>query len=545
MTTPNELTGRSSRLLNDLTDAFTVGPTIKNNTLHDFSPRIGVAWDVFGNGRTAVRAGTGIYYDIGNIGTTLKQDSIGNPPFAGLTDIFSAGTTYVTVPLTSAILNTQSNITPQFVEYNAKSPYMIQYNLSIQQQLPWGVSLGVAYVGNRGVHLFTIRDSNPIAPTSFRTCGDSASQCVNGMVPLWDNGSPNYHNINPNMPSTIEIATAADSNYNGMQVVVNKRVSRGLEFQFAYTFSKVLDDTQGQANVADCFTSFGLQGTYPLDQGVDKGPACFDSKHNIEASVVYHLPAFGPAGGFVSKVSNGWWFSSIVSKQSGYPVTPLVFVNRSNSGVLQGQSDWANLNTPALIAKYFKRSASNGADGLCTWMPGDNPTLLQTAPGNVSPCLYTPIPFNPDTVVTGNINQWFNPAMFSMAPTSLSPNSEQPSCFFVIPLPNNCTPNTIGQLGDSGRNILRGPGSSDWNFSLVKDTKVKFLGEGGAVQFRAEFFNVLNHPTFKFGFLAPIMFVGSPTDTGPFSENQRSTNSQIRTTDGDPRQIQFAIKILF
>jgi hypothetical protein len=504
MTTPWEKNGRSSRLLNDLTDAFTVGPTMANHTLHDFSPRVGVAWDVFGNGRTAVRAGFGIYYDIGNIGTTLKQDSIGNPPFAGLTDIFSAGVAHVDVPLTPAILNTQSNITPQFLDYNSKSPYMIQYNLSIQQQLPWGVGLGLAYVGNRGVHLFTIRDSNPILPTSTGPCGDPASRCVNGVVPFWDQGSPNYHPVNPNMPSTINIGTGADSNYNGLQVVINKRVSRGLEFQIAYTYSKVMDDTQGQANVADCFTSFGLQGTYPLDPHIDRGPACFDSTNNLEASVVYHLPSIKSGNGFVSTAANGWWISSIVSKQSGYPVTPLVFVNRSNSGVLQGQSDEVVENTPALIAAH--------------------PCNAQ------NPCAYTPIPFNANTVVTGNINNWFNPAMFSMAPEFPSPEGGG---------------NFVGQLGNAGRNILRGPGSSDWNFSLVKDTKVKFLGEGGSVQFRAEFFNVLNHPTFKFGFLAPILFVGLPSDTRPFSEAPRPTNSQIRTTDGDPRQIQFAIKILF
>ena len=526
MTTPSEKNGRSSRLLNDLTDAFTVGPTIENNTKRDFSPRVGVAWDVFGNGRTAVRAGFGIYYDIGNIGTTLKQDSIGNPPFAGLTDIFSAGVAHVDVPLTSAILNTQSNITPQFVDYHSKSPYMIQYNLSIQQQLPWGVGLGLAYVGNRGVHLFTIRDSNPIVPTSTGPCGDPASRCVNGAVPFWDTGSPNYHPINPNMPSTINVATAADSDYNGLQVVVNKRVSRGLEFQVAYTYSKVMDDTQGQANVADCFTSFGLQGTYPLDQHIDRGPACFDSTNNLEASVVYHFPTIGSGNGFVSKAANGWWISSIVSKQSGYPVTPLVFVNRSNSGVLQGQSDEVVENTPALIAKYFRRTTNNGADGLCTWMPGDNPI----GPFGSVPCLFTPIPFNAKTAVTGNLNQYFNPDMFSMAPEFPSPEGGS---------------NFVGQLGSAGRNILRGPGSSDWDFSLVKDTKVKFLGEGGSVQFRAEFFNVLNHPTFKFGFLAPIMFFGNPADTGPFSETPRATNSQIRTTDGNPRQIQFAIKVLF
>jgi hypothetical protein len=341
--------------------------------------------------------------------------------------------------------------------------------MSIQQQLPWGMGLGLAYVGNRGVHLFTIRDSNPIVPTSF-----------------------------------------------GLQVVINKRVSRGLEFQVAYTYSKVMDDTQGQANVADCFTSFGLQGTYPLDQHIDRGPACFDSTNNLEASAVYHLPGIATGHGFVSTATNGWWISTIVSKQSGYPVTPLVFVNRSNSGVLQGQSDEVVENTPALIAKYFNSS-------VCTSMPG------QPAFGS-NPCLYTPIPFNPKTVVTGNLNEYFNPDMFSMAPELPSPEGGS---------------NFVGQLGSAGRNILRGPGSSGWDFSLVKDTKVKWLGEAGSVQFRAEFFNVINHPTFKFGFLAPILFTGLPADMGPFSEMPRATNSQITTTDGQPRNIQFALKVMF
>ena len=289
-----------------------------------------------------------------------------------------------------------------------------------------------------------------------------------------------------------------------------------MEFQSSYTYSKVLDDTQGQANVADCFTSFGLQGVDPRHPSVDKGPACFDSTHNWQFSMLYHFPTLNSNKGLLSKAANGWWIGSIASKQSGYPVSPLVFVNRSNSGVLQGQSDRVDINTPALIAKYFNPT-------VCTSMPG------QPAAG-ANPCVYTPIPFNKNTVNMGNLNQYFNPAMFSMAPEFASPEGGG---------------NFVGQLGTAGRNILRGPGFGNWDFSLVKDTKVGFLGESGSVQFRAEFFNVLNHPTFKGSFLFPIFFTGLPSDLGPFSEAPRPTNSQITTTDGNPRHLQFALKIMF
>jgi hypothetical protein len=519
MTTPYEMSGRQSRVLNDFTDPFTVGPIMANNTTHDFSPRIGLAYDVFGNGKTALRAGFGIYYDIGNIGTSIQQDAIGSPPFSGLTDVFGnrlAGLSPVQIPLTQVMLSQPGNLTstPQFVDYNAKSPYMVQYNASIEQQLPFDMGLTIAYVGNRGVHLFTIRDSNPIIPTSFGPCGDPASRCVNGQVPFWDNSAPNYVNVNPNMPSTINIATVGDSYYNSLQVILNKRVGHGLEFQSAFTYQKVIDDTQGQANVADCLSSAGLQGVYPLDLGgVDRGPACFDSPYNWEFNTLYHFPSPKLSNRLLTGAVGGWWISSIVSVQGGYPFSVITALNRSNSGVLQGQNDRVDLNTPALISKYFNPS-------VCTSMPG------QPAAG-ANPCLYTPIPFNKSAAITGNPSGWFNPAMFSMAPS------------FASPLGGN-----IGQLGTSGRDILLGPPNRNWDFSLVKDTKAGFLGEAGMVEFRAEFFNVLNHP--DFGSPSGIAFTGAPGDLGPFSESPTTGVGQITTTTPDnQREIQLALKVIF
>jgi len=527
MTTPREINGIQSRVINDFTDPFTVGPIIKNGTKKDFSPRVGIAYDLFGNGKTAIRGGAGIYYDIGNIGPSLQQDVIGSPPFSGLTDITAQSVpsinTYspLVFPLSQAILNTTGSVTPQFIDYNFKSPYMIQYNASVQQQLPWNMGLSIGYVGNRGVHLSTVRESNPIIPTSFGSCGDPASLCVDGQVPFWNIASPAYHTVNPYCgttlcgpglfgPSTINVAEVADSRYNGLQVVVAKRTSHGLDFQSSYTLSRVMDDTQGQENVRDCSASAGLQGTYPLDQHVDWGPSCFNVADYWAFNLTYHLPTLSGGNAFVKKAANGWWLGSIAIIQTGFPFSVITTNNRSNSGVLQGQNDYVNINTPALLAAY-----PCGATNPCT--------------------KYTPVPYDPNTVITGNINQWYNPAMFSIAPNCLGPGL------------TNCSPN-VGQLGNSGRNILSGPPFRNWDFSLVKDTKVGFLGEAGLIQFRAEFFDVLNHPNFALP--NGIAFSGGPNDLTPFSEKPRGSAGSITKTvvpsgGTGARNIQLALRVEF
>jgi len=527
-TVPRELHGIQSHVVNDFTDPFVVGPVISQHELHDFSPRVALAYDVFGNGKTAIRAGGGLFYDVGNIGPSLEQDVIGSPPFSGLIDI-DAGSNPpvqkfwpVSFPLPSSIASGGANVTtPQFIDYNWKGTYMIQWNASVQQQLPWDMGILVGYVGNHGVHLPTVRDSNPIFPNSTVPCSsDPSGVCVHGAVDLWDDGLPSFTPINPNMPSTINVATVSESSYHAVQVVLQKRIGHGLQFQTSYVRSQVYDDTQGQENVRDCSVGAGIQGTDTLHPRlVDWGPACFNVPNNWELSMVYHFPTIANGNSFLKGAANGWWIASIASLQSGEPIDVVLGGNRSNQ-IDQSQQDRANINTAAIISAF---------------------------PCTAGTCKYTPVPFNAGSATNVKISypaaggiakvQYFtNPAMFSLSPETMSPASEQSAS-------NAFCPCTIGQLGNSPRDFLPGPHARDWSFSLVKDTKVGFLGEAGMIQFRAEAFNFLNHP--DFGAPNTTVFAGNQADLGPFSETPTGKFGLITKQLNNPRQIQLALRIEF
>ena len=257
----------------------------------------------------------------------------------------------------------------------------------------------------------------------------------------------------------------------------------------------MLDDTQSQ--VSSDGTGDRLYG--PLGS-YDKGPAAFDLTHNLSLNILAHIPNV-KSDNFAARLLHGWWTGNIITVQSGYPFSP-------NEGALRNRSQ--NLASVP---------ANNNADR-ASLVTADNVAAIRsctyTYMGHPGGCNPNAVPFDPSTVITGNINQWFDPNMFILQPA--------------------------GFLGTAGRNILRGPGLVNWNFSLNKDTRLPFLGENGSLEFRAEIFNLLNHA--DFGSPNPVVYAGTINDV---TETPSTTAGLITSINSNtsPRDIQLGMKIIF
>jgi hypothetical protein len=273
---------------------------LKENNNHAIAPRIGIAWDVRGDGRTAVRAGVGQFFQRERLNHTLNMAN--NAPFS------------LTAPNIERTLDTPVSQAgagaPSFgVDPSATLPNTWQWNLTVERELLRNTKLEIAYVGNRGIHLLRYTDANAVPP-SLR------------LQYILDN-SDNFRPFGAGGFGTIPFGEwKGGSNYHALQALFRTHL-KGLDAQFAYTWSKSLGDTDITNSGAQAQTTVLEDPTNPRR---NYGLTYIQRPHILVANIVYDIPELKGHSPFVRHVLGGWELASILDYASGTPLT--VFANQ-------------------------------------------------------------------------------------------------------------------------------------------------------------------------------------------------------------------------
>ncbi|HLA11469.1 MAG TPA: TonB-dependent receptor [Pyrinomonadaceae bacterium] len=314
-TLPMDLYGRDSALPSLSDRAPTIGPLYRNPTLKNFSPRVGFAWDIFGDGKTSLRGGYGVYFNTNNQQNLIV--TVTNPPATpriaiGFTPTSPCRPSFPAAPLSCAFAN---SIRP--VQFDLDNPYVNIYNLSLQRELPWDAVVTIAYAGSRGVHLLRSNDVNIAAP-QIRPDG----------TPFFPVGAPRQNTAF----STIELKSSdGNSWYNAMILDVRKRWSRNFTIQSSYTFSRNIDTTQASTFFSDATN--GTTTAFPEfpNLNYNKGLADYHAKHNWVMNFTWDIPYGRGLTGLGKTILDGWQLAGIGNARSGNPLTVFVQANRSRS----------------------------------------------------------------------------------------------------------------------------------------------------------------------------------------------------------------------
>lgn len=444
-------------------------------------PRIGFAFDPKGDGKMAIRGGYGIFFEHtnGNEGNTESLE--GSAPFALTSQQFNV-TGYNNVGAGGGSLF-PLNLTE--IPTKVQWPYVQQWNLDVQRELPEHVVLSVAYVGSKGTHLTLLADGNqlfpapagsnpftagqPIAsadcanivnpatglPNPAATLGNGTpvpSAALNNLFVACGNSANLVRTVYPGIGNIPDLVDGANSIYNALQVSANRTLG-DLTLSLAYTYSHSIDDSSDRSDTA-------FLDSY--DYALNRASSTFDQRHSLSISYVYSLPFFKGASGFTHALLGGWQVSGITVAQTGVPFS-------------------VTNNTT-----YGDNAGVGNADGT-----GSRPDLV----GN--PFAVTPAEIAARAGSFGPL--YYNPAAFAI-PTGLT-------------------------FGNVGRDSLYLPRRVNFDFGVFKEFKIN---ERSGFDFRWENFNLFNHTQFN------------AIDSGL----NDSSFMQLNGTH-DPRRMQFGLRFYF
>lgn len=262
----------------------------------NFQPRVGIAWDPFGDGKTVARASYGLLTD--QPMTSVVSSASTNPPLV-IPLTFSS-----TIRLDNAIdVAGVAGLAPVSIDHGFENAYLQSWNLNFQRELTRNLAFTVGYFGSKGTNLIVRRNIN---------------QPINGVRPF-----PTLSPASPILPgaalgNVTQVESAGNSSYNAMWLAVTQRLTRGLQFNASYTWSKSID--------YNSFSTGGIVGQDAYNLRGDRGLSDFDARNRVVVSALYELPFDG------NQLVRGWQFAVVVQSQSGNPVS-IVTNNSSVNGV--------------------------------------------------------------------------------------------------------------------------------------------------------------------------------------------------------------------
>lgn len=409
-------------------------PFVKNPSVKNFDPRLGIAWSPFNDNKTVVHAGFGIVHDV------FQPRSYGvgynfSPPFNQVTVPFPA----FTVPIVFQCTAGASQCTPPLpsihdaLGYNiTTTPYVIQYSANVQREIPGSIVLSVGYLGSQSSHLLTQVELNPpINSGTLQNPVFATQQRVGGGTTLVTNPR-----VDPSFGDMGEIMPWAHAGYNALQLQANKAFSHGLLFQTNYTFSHCLDNGSATYSV-DNGGYIAPLPPYPMSR--NRGNCSFDRKHNLSTNVVYNLPFHG------HRLTEGWQVANIAGFHTGLPFT--VFCGFDCVGLNEQ-------NSPSLP------NINAGVDYHTVVQPGNINRYYNTADFSLAPL---------GTIGNEGRNQFFGPSLFNddvalMKNTRIRESMNlqlRAEAFNIFNHPNFSNPNT---------SLYTGPNSPNPNAGKITST---------------------------------------------------------------------------
>jgi hypothetical protein len=501
-TVPTEVQGKLATLIN-ITDAqpHLGNPYFHNPTLHNLEPRVGFAWDPFGDGKTAVRGGFGLF-DVLPLPYEVVLTVYEATPFfeLGSAQNLSAGT----FPAGAFQSLGPSSVEATFIEQHPRRNYVMQRNLNIQRQIAPNLVAMIGYVGSRGVHQPSRYDDTDIVLPTLTPVGylwpvPNTYPAVPGPPPIcWDGSTPTstgcpWPKLNTHFGSIRTLQWSGDSYFNALEAQITKRMTHGLQLQGSFTWGKSIDT--GSSTEAGNQYSNSISSEFWPDLRLSRGLSDFNITRALVISGTWEVPSFKSLSGPAGWITNGWELGAIYKANDGVPFTPTFGTDGDPLG-LSSNDPW----------DFPNRLSGSGCQSL----------------------------INP-----GNANNYVKTECFAI-PTAPAAMAAQ-----CVNAPGAVTPAPSGQVycinlrGNAGRNILIGPGLSNLDFSIYKNNRITRISENFNVQFRAEFFNILNHPNFA----VPVM----PDNTDIFDSTGAPTGATglLTSTTTTSREIQFALKILW